>query len=95
MEVVPCSVGSEEVAVHEEKDGNWGGGIVPPNLGVRGPARSEERSLETQTSIFERGVTSTAEVARVEEQERPAIHEPKSKATQATETRLRESKETD
>ena len=44
VEVVPCSVGLEEVAVHVEKNGDWGGGILPPISGVRRPAGSEERS---------------------------------------------------
>ena len=43
VEAVPCLAGSEEVAVHKEKDGDWGGRILPPDSGIRGPARSEER----------------------------------------------------
>ena len=74
MEVVPCSAGAEEVTVHKEKDGNWGGGILLPDPGVHGPARNEERSPETPTSIFERGTTSTTEVAPAEEQDEPTLH---------------------
>ena len=43
VDIVPCSKGKEEVAVHEEKDGNWGGGITLPDPGVYGPGTSEER----------------------------------------------------
>ena len=63
VEVVPCSAGAEEVAVYKEKDSDWGSQIILPDSGVRAPTRSEERSQEMQTSIFERGVTSSAEAA--------------------------------
>ena len=67
MDVVPCFAGTEEVAVHEEKDGNWGGGIPPLNPGVYGSATSEERHPDTPTVIFERGSTVTTGEAPEEE----------------------------
>ena len=61
--VIPCSKGLEEIALHKEKDGDWGDGILPPDSAARRPARSKERSQETLTSIIERGATSTTEEA--------------------------------
>ena len=57
----------EEVAVHEEKDGDWGGRILPLYPRVSEPLGSRERSQETPTLMFERRETSSAEVARAEE----------------------------
>ena len=92
MEVFPGSVGSEKVAVHEEK----GGGILLLYPRVREPTGSKERSQETPTLIFKRRETSTAEATRAEEQEGLATHKPESEATRTTETRQREeNKETD
>ena len=59
VDIVPCSKGKEEVAVHEEKDGNWGGGITLPDPGVYGPGTSEERPPGMPTGTFGRGSTQT------------------------------------
>ena len=67
VEVMPSPAGSEEVAMHEEKDGDWGGVILPPYQGVHGPARSKESSQELLTLTFKRGATSTEETTRAEE----------------------------
>ena len=52
VDVVPCSTGTEEVTVHEEKDGDWGGGVLPLDPGVPGPAKDKERSPDIPMTTF-------------------------------------------
>ena len=59
IDVIPCSEGTEEVALHEEKDGDWGGRIPPPDPGVCGPDTSRERHPRLPTVTFGRGSTQT------------------------------------
>ena len=59
IDVVPCLEGTEEVAVHEEKDGDWGVGIPLPDPGVYGPGTSGERHPGLPTVTFGRGSTQT------------------------------------
>ena len=56
---------AEEVAGHEEKDSDWGGGILPPDPGVHKPARNEERRSERLTTTCERGMTSSSTSRRM------------------------------
>ena len=76
LEIILCSAQTEEVTVHEEKDGDWGGGILPPAPGLQGHTVREERSQETPTTV-----------SKVEEQARKATREFGREATQTAETR--------
>ena len=53
-----CSTGAEEVPVHEEKDGDWGGGILPLNPGMGRPAMSKEGHSDTPPATFNRRSTA-------------------------------------
>ena len=58
-DTTPCSEDTEEAAVYEEKDDDWGGGIPLPDPGVYGPGTSGEGHPGPPTVESGRGSTPT------------------------------------